>query len=104
MGSAVTWNLPNALTVARLACVPVLAWLLTRDASWARDTAAIVFVAAAVTDFFDGAIWKVWFLIWFRRISEKPRCLSGHVSGLCIFLIGVGLGMLIIGMTVAKVA
>ena len=50
MGSAVTWNLPNVLTVARLVCVPILAWLLALDESWARDTAAIVFVAAAVTD------------------------------------------------------
>ena len=56
MGTAVTWNLPNALTSARLVCVPILAWLLAVDESWARDTAAIVFVAAAVTDFFDGAI------------------------------------------------
>ena len=39
-----TWNLPNALTVARLVCVPILAWLLAVDESWARDTAAIVFV------------------------------------------------------------
>ena len=53
MGTAVTWNLPNALTVARLVCVPILAWLLAVDESWARDTAAIVFVAAAVTDFMD---------------------------------------------------
>ena len=33
---------------------------------------------------------------------EGPRSFP-HVDGLCIFLIGVGLGMLIIGMTVAKV-
>ena len=52
----VAWNLPNALTVVRLACVPVVGVLLFLDQAFARDVAAVVFVAAAVTDFIDGAI------------------------------------------------
>jgi CDP-diacylglycerol--glycerol-3-phosphate 3-phosphatidyltransferase len=52
----VTWNLPNALTLARLLCVPLLAILLVVDDPVARDAAAIVFIAAAITDFLDGAI------------------------------------------------
>jgi hypothetical protein len=55
-------------------------------------------------DFFHRPFWNVWFLVRLGRIGEKARCLSRHVDGLCIFLIGVGLGMLIIGITVAKVA
>jgi CDP-diacylglycerol--glycerol-3-phosphate 3-phosphatidyltransferase len=52
-------NLPNALTVLRLLCVPVLAFLLFADhggSESARKFAALVFVAASITDFMDGAI------------------------------------------------
>ena len=52
----VAWNLPNALTVVRLLCVPIVGVLLFVDQPLARDAAALVFVAAAVTDFVDGAI------------------------------------------------
>ena len=51
-----TWNLPNALTVARLAAVPVVGVLLFMQTTLTRDLAAVVFVVAAVTDFLDGAI------------------------------------------------
>lgn len=56
MGAPMTWNLPNALTGARLVCVPILAVLLVIDDPLARDAAAVIFVAAAVTDFLDGSI------------------------------------------------
>ena len=47
-------NLPNALTVLRLAAVPMLVWLLVLpDARW---WAALVFVLASATDFADGAL------------------------------------------------
>ena len=52
-------NLPNALTVLRLLCVPVFALLLFADhggSESARNFAALVFVAASITDFMDGAI------------------------------------------------
>ena len=53
------WNLPNALTILRLLCVPVLAWLLWIDdgqGTLTRDASAAVFVIASVTDIMDGAI------------------------------------------------
>lgn len=56
-GSAV--NLPNALTVLRLLCVPLLAILLVRSsapAPIARDLAAALFVLASLTDLIDGAL------------------------------------------------
>jgi CDP-diacylglycerol--glycerol-3-phosphate 3-phosphatidyltransferase len=49
-----TW--PNALTAARLLCVPVVAVLLWRDDPTSRDIAAVVFVLAALTDLVDGAL------------------------------------------------
>lgn len=59
VGNAPVVNLPNALTVLRVLCVPLLAVLLAVDGGddgTARDAAAIVFVLAAVTDLMDGAI------------------------------------------------
>lgn len=59
VGEAPIVNLPNALTVLRLLCVPVLALLLFADHAGsvsARTIAALVFVAASITDFMDGAI------------------------------------------------
>jgi cardiolipin synthase len=46
-------NVPNVITLVRLALVPVTAWLL-----WQRlyGPALIVFLAAAVSDFLDGVI------------------------------------------------
>ena len=48
-------NLPNLLTYARLAAVPMVVALLfwPRD-DWARWPALIIFIAAGVTDYFDG--------------------------------------------------
>ena len=90
MGSAVTWNLPNVLTVARLACVPILAWLLTLDESWARDTAAIVFVAAAVTDFFDGAIARR------RGITSRFGTLADPIADKALIAVAL-VGLSIVG-------
>ncbi len=52
-------NLPNALTMLRLLCVPVMVLLLFSDdggAGIARDSAALVFVMASITDLIDGAV------------------------------------------------
>jgi len=47
-------NVPNALTVARLLCVPVLIWCLSKpDLRW---WAVVIFVVASATDFVDGAV------------------------------------------------
>ena len=53
------WNLPNALTVLRLALVPVFGWLLLReggDNDASRVLAAAVFLIASLTDLADGEI------------------------------------------------
>jgi cardiolipin synthase len=46
-------NVPNVITLARLALVPVTAWLLWQAA---YGPALIVFLSAAVSDFVDGVI------------------------------------------------
>lgn len=53
------WNLPNYLTMLRLALVPVFGYLLLTDSGQnaaARWWAAVVFVVASLTDLADGAI------------------------------------------------
>jgi CDP-diacylglycerol---glycerol-3-phosphate 3-phosphatidyltransferase len=53
------WNLPNALTVLRIVMVPLFGWLLLShggdDTGW-RIAAFVCFVAAMLTDRFDGEI------------------------------------------------
>lgn len=54
------WNLPNALTVARLVSVPVFIILALQD-SWAMRWASFaVFALAAITDRFDGHLARSW--------------------------------------------
>lgn len=55
------FNLPNVLTYGRVVAVPVVAALLFwPDDDWMRWTALGVFAAAAITDFFDGYLARVW--------------------------------------------
>ncbi|MDP1785394.1 MAG: CDP-diacylglycerol--glycerol-3-phosphate 3-phosphatidyltransferase [Sulfuricurvum sp.] len=58
-------NLPNLLALARLLIAPVMFWVILNPQlftdngwhiSWSYYTAALLFVLASVTDFFDGYI------------------------------------------------
>jgi len=62
-------NLPNFLAMLRIALAPLMFWLLVnRDnaifadihVSWLDYAAALIFVIASVTDFFDGFIARRW--------------------------------------------
>jgi len=64
-GAAVTerkqvFNLPNNLTYGRLAAVPVVAGLLLWGGNGARWVALLIFILAAITDFFDGYLARKW--------------------------------------------
>lgn len=50
------WNVPNLLTVARIAITPVVAFLPFIDGYWPKLACFVVFVTAAVTDVIDGRI------------------------------------------------
>jgi cardiolipin synthase len=57
--------LPNILTYARIAAVPVVVGLLywqsiVGGGLWLRWVALAVFIAAGVTDFFDGYFARIW--------------------------------------------
>jgi CDP-diacylglycerol--glycerol-3-phosphate 3-phosphatidyltransferase len=49
-------NLANKLTMLRMALVPFLILFMYLDNFWTRITALIIFVAAAITDIYDGII------------------------------------------------
>lgn len=49
-------HLPNALTLGRIACIPILVALFFVPADWGARAACAVFVLAAITDYFDGLL------------------------------------------------
>ncbi|HUS98378.1 MAG TPA: CDP-diacylglycerol--glycerol-3-phosphate 3-phosphatidyltransferase [Hyphomicrobiaceae bacterium] len=54
-------NIPNLLTFGRIAAVPLLvASMLLFEGDQARWVAALVFVIASVSDFFDGYLARAW--------------------------------------------
>lgn len=49
-------NLPNALTIARIAITPLIAWLPFTGSAAGRLAAFVLFLAAAWTDYYDGML------------------------------------------------
>ncbi len=47
-------NLPNAITVGRIALTPLIAWLPFTTSWTARLVAFVLFLVAAITDYWDG--------------------------------------------------
>jgi cardiolipin synthase (CMP-forming) len=57
--------LPNILTYARIAAVPVVVGCMYGQAIldgglWLRWVALVIFIAAGITDFFDGYFARIW--------------------------------------------
>ena len=58
-------NIPNVLTWLRIAAIPLFVAILYIDESWlttsqANVIATVIFVAAAITDWFDGYLARKW--------------------------------------------
>lgn len=53
-------SLPNILTLSRIAIIPVVVALFYATGAWAAYAACALFTAAAVTDWFDGYLARVW--------------------------------------------
>ena len=49
-------NLPNAITVGRIIVTPLIALLPLVDSWTARTVAFVLYVVAAVTDYYDGML------------------------------------------------
>lgn len=48
------WTIPNTLTLLRILLIPVLVVVFYAPLEWSRQAAAMIFLVAAVTDWFDG--------------------------------------------------
>lgn len=49
-------NLPNILTLSRVAAIPLIVAFMAVDAAWAAWLALVLYVLAAATDYFDGML------------------------------------------------
>lgn len=54
------WNIPNLLTLLRIFLIPVFVLVFYVDSPWAPYAAALVFGAAALTDWLDGYLARLW--------------------------------------------
>jgi cardiolipin synthase len=65
------FNLPNLLTLSRIVAIPLVIICLWFDTPWGQWLAMIIFVVAAVTDWFDG-----YFARRYHQISRLGRFLD----------------------------
>ncbi len=54
------WNIPNLLTAIRILLIPVFMVIFYLPSVWTNFACAIVFTAAALTDWFDGYLARRW--------------------------------------------
>jgi cardiolipin synthase (CMP-forming) len=83
-------NLPNWLTVSRIAVTPVIVGLLYSEEPWVLWLACLLFTMAAITDFFDGWLARTW-----RQTSDFGRLLDPIADKLlvaAVILVLVALG------------
>jgi cardiolipin synthase len=69
-------NLPNILTLFRIALIPVVMAMFYVEGSWARWIACAIFLLAATTDLLDGWIARNWrlqsaFGRWLDPVADK---------------------------------
>ena len=99
-------TLPNVITVARLAAVPIFVWALLEGA---MQLAFLLFLAAGISDGIDGFLARRWkqesaFGAWLDAIADKLLMasaygLSGYLGFLpaWIVLLVIGRDVLIVG-------
>jgi cardiolipin synthase len=80
-------DLPNVLTLSRIAAIPLMVALAALRLPWADFLACIVFSVAAITDYFDGKLARDW-----RQTSDLGRMLDPIADKL---LVGAALMMLV---------
>ncbi len=54
------WNIPNLLTMLRIAIIPVFMVVFYLPVTWSSMASAGLFALAAITDFFDGYLARKW--------------------------------------------
>jgi len=81
-----TYNLPNLLTLFRIALVPVFVVLFFAPVAWAREGCAALFALAAVTDWLDGYLARR-----LNQASKLGQILDPVADRLYILAVVVGL-------------
>ncbi|TDD81705.1 CDP-alcohol phosphatidyltransferase family protein [Actinomadura darangshiensis] len=84
------WNIANALTLARIALVPVFVWLFFLDGTGWRLAAFAVFAVASITDKIDGDIARARGLVTdFGKIADPiaDKALTGAAL-VCLSVMG----------------
>ncbi len=93
-------NLANKLTMIRVLLVPVFIVLMTVDTFWTNVFALIVFVAASITDFYDGKIARkrnivTTFGIFLDPLADKLLVASAFISFVAIYILNIPAWMVI---------
>ncbi len=83
-------NLPNLLTLARIAAIPVLVLLLMFESREANFWAALVFSLAALTDWLDGWLARKWEIVTVLGKFLDPLADKLIVMAALIMLIPLG--------------
>jgi cardiolipin synthase len=83
--------LPNILTLSRIFSIPFIVGCFYVDGFWAHLAAAVLFIVACITDFFDGYFARQWkqvsaFGRFFDPVADKLL-----VSTILLMLCGVGI-------------
>ncbi len=93
-------NLANKLTMLRVLLVPVFIVLMTVDTFWTNLFALLVFIAASITDFFDGKIARkhnivTTFGIFLDPLADKLLVASAFISFISIYILNIPAWMVI---------
>jgi CDP-diacylglycerol--glycerol-3-phosphate 3-phosphatidyltransferase len=64
-GGRLRWNLPNTLTLLRIAAIPLIVLLFYLPYPWSNPAAGLLFAAAGITDTLDG--------YFARRLGQTSR-------------------------------
>ena len=83
-------NLPNILTLARIAAVPIIVVLLLSDSRASGMWAASIFGLAAITDFIDGWLARKWEVVTVLGKFLDPLADKLIVMAALIMLIPLG--------------
>lgn len=82
-------NLANKLTVLRVLLVPVFIILIIIDSFWANVLALLVFIAASITDYYDGVIARKQNMITTLGIFLDPLADKLLVTSAFILFVGI---------------
>lgn len=86
------WNLPNMLTLARIAVIPLFVWFIYDADPFYSLMAALVFAGASITDVVDGYLARRWNMI--TVVGKLMDPLADKLIAMAAFVMLVRLGRL----------